>query len=64
MIDPKKEDRAFFFTIFIDGSKYVMKECEPPLPASQVDALIDEVNITNDFSKFVRAMRRKFKESL
>lgn len=37
------------------------EECQPPLDAALVGKLVKEVNASNDFAAFVKAMRRAFK---
>jgi hypothetical protein len=52
--------RAFAFQVFVDGGdKYHVESCEPPLDG--LDGLIETLNTGNDFSAFVRSMRKRFK---
>ena len=41
------------------GDKYHVESCEPAVAA--IDELIGHLNSNNDFSAFVRAMRKRFK---
>ena len=48
------------FQVFVDqGDKYHVESCEPPVAG--MESLIEALNTNNDFSAFVRAMRRRFK---
>jgi hypothetical protein len=40
------------------------QECSPPLAGEVVEGLVEEVNRTNDFSVFVKKMRRAFKATV
>ena len=59
-IDPADPMRPFSFQVFVDGGdQYHVESCEPPLPA--LDELVDALNADNDFSAFVRSMRKRFR---
>ena len=59
-IDPSDPERVFAFAVHIDpNDKYHVILCDPPL--NNTDELVDELNASNDFSLFVRRMRRSFK---
>jgi kinetochore protein Spc25 len=59
-IDPSAPMRPFAFQVFVDGGdKYHVESCEPAVPG--IDELIQTLNSDNDFSAFVRAMRKRFK---
>mmetsp|Transcript_1208 Transcript_1208/g.7948 ORF Transcript_1208/g.7948 Transcript_1208/m.7948 type:complete len:109 (-) Transcript_1208:815-1141(-) len=62
-IDPQDPEKWFTFAVHVgsDG-KYSIANCEPWV--GEVDALLIELNKTNNFCNFVRSMRRKFKESV
>ncbi|KAJ3445058.1 kinetochore protein spc25-related [Anaeramoeba flamelloides] len=61
-IDPQDHSREFYFTVRIDRtSRYIVEECDPILPS--LKELVNNLNKTNDFSLFVRKMRKKFKET-
>ena len=47
--------------VFVDGSdKYHVERCEPTVPA--MAQLLETLNTANDFSAFVRSMRKEFKK--
>ena len=55
--------RSFAFQVFVDGGdKYHVESCEPLVQG--MDELLGTLNRDNDFSAFVRSMRRRFKESV
>ena len=58
-IDRKNPDRVFSFAVHIDpNDMYQVISCEPPL--ANIEELVNQVNQTNDFSKFVRQTRKAF----
>lgn len=59
-IDPADPLRAFSFQVFVDGGdKYHVESCSPPL--ASLASLVDTLNANNDFSAFVRNVRKGFK---
>ena len=59
LIDPAAPEREFSFAVSIDDDeKYHVRNVKPPVPG--LDALVAQVNATNDFSAFVRGLRKKF----
>eukprot|EP00897_Mesotaenium_endlicherianum_P008153 jgi/Mesen1/7366/ME000381S06596 len=60
-IDPLDPAREFSFVLHVttNSSEYSVIECTPQI--SDMQALVAEVNSTNDFSGFVRSVRRKFR---
>lgn len=44
----------------VDDGVYVVPECVPALPADQFEAMLADVNRTNDFGSFVSGVRRGF----
>ena len=53
--------RTFAFQVFVDdGDKYHVESCEPLV--SGMDELLATLNSDNDFSAFVRSMRKRFKD--
>jgi len=59
LIDPENWARAFSFAVLVNSKdKYEVLRCEPKV---DYDALLTELNDTNNFSQFVQKMRRKFK---
>ena len=47
--------------VFVDGSdKYHVERCDPAVPA--MGQLLETLNTANDFSAFVRSMRKEFKK--
>ncbi|XP_058964527.2 kinetochore protein Spc25-like [Pocillopora verrucosa] len=60
-IDPKDEDRPFVFTVAITSlDKYNVKDCMPEVKG--LPEMVEKLNSTNNFSAFVVAMRRKFRD--
>jgi len=60
-VDAANPMRTFAFQVFVDGGdKYHVESCEPPVAG--MDELIDTLNTDNDFSAFVRQMRKRFKQ--
>jgi chromosome segregation ATPase len=58
-VDPKDPDRVFFIVIFVDQSdQYHVEQVEPSI--GSVAGLLQQVNATNDFSLFVRTVRKQF----
>lgn len=47
-----------------ESDRYMVQECQPPLDGALVAALVKEVNASNDFAAFVKAMRRAFKATI
>mmetsp|Transcript_48850 Transcript_48850/g.104278 ORF Transcript_48850/g.104278 Transcript_48850/m.104278 type:complete len:233 (-) Transcript_48850:403-1101(-) len=61
-VDERAPSRAFSFQVFVDGAdQYHINQCEPRL--EKLPELTHALNQSNDFSAFVRAMRREFKRS-
>jgi hypothetical protein len=61
-LDSSQPSKEFSFAVHIDeGDRYMVEECQPPLDAALVDGLVKQVNANNDFSAFVKGMRRAFK---
>lgn len=59
MIDPNRHDREFYFVVHVDANdKYSVEDINPPVGSIQ-DA-ISALNSNNDFSLFVKRMRKKF----
>ena len=59
-IDERNPKRVFTFQVFVDpNDHYHIERCEPMVP--NVEHLVDALNTSNDFSAFVRKMRREFK---
>ncbi|KAL1515932.1 hypothetical protein AB1Y20_002546 [Prymnesium parvum] len=60
-LDQHAPSRQFSFHVFVDGNdKYHIEQCNPAVPA--LDQLLDALNEANNFSSFVRAMRKEFKK--
>ena len=61
-VDEHAPSRAFSFLVYVDATdRYHIDACEPPIDA--LPELTATLNRTNDFSAFVRGMRREFKKS-
>lgn len=53
--------RQFIIGIKVsDSGVYFAPECNPPLPAEQLEEMLAEVNRTNRFGGFVSRVRRGF----
>ena len=53
--------RAFTFYVYVDSSdRYHVVKCEPEV--HDVQSLVDALNTSNDFSAFVRNMRKRFQQ--
>ena len=50
-----------FISVGSDDS-YQVQGCTPEINAGRLGSLVAEVNHTNDFGRFVRQMRKAFKE--
>ena len=49
----------------MDGKEeYEIEDCQPELDGGWVDALLAEVNKTNDFGEFVENIRRAFVDNV
>ncbi|KAL9967093.1 hypothetical protein ACROYT_G025257 [Oculina patagonica] len=60
-IDPKDEEKPFVFTVAITNQdKYNVKDCMPEVEG--LTEMVEKLNSTNNFSKFVITMRKKFKD--
>ncbi|XP_068734814.1 uncharacterized protein [Montipora capricornis] len=61
-IDPEDEEKPFVFTVAITAqNKYSVTKCIPEVEG--MEDMIHQLNATNNFSKFVRSMRKGFKET-
>ncbi|XP_071495571.1 uncharacterized protein [Diadema antillarum] len=58
-IDSKAHDRSFYITIKIDNKKYQVTDCCPEI--TDLQALVDVLNESNNLMKFVVEIRKKFK---
>ncbi|PKA62089.1 hypothetical protein AXF42_Ash014973 [Apostasia shenzhenica] len=59
-VDSKNPDKEYSFVARLDGDKYTLLNCDPQL--EDTDELVEELNRTNGFYKFVKVMREKFLE--
>ena len=59
-IDAANPEREFRFDVSVAEESYSVENCVPHLPG--LPALIADLTATNNFSNFVRSMRRSFKE--
>ena len=58
-VDPADPSRLFFFVVFVDqDEQYHIEQVEPGV--GSIADLMHRLNETNDFSSFVRNMRKKF----
>lgn len=54
-------ERPFVIAVRIDeNGRYAVPECIPMLPAEGFQAMLRDVNETNDFALFVSTVRRGF----
>ena len=52
---------AHSFTLNVNSSEeYEIENCQPELDGGLVDALLEEVNKTNNFGEFVKNVRKAF----
>jgi len=63
-IDPAAPARQFCATVALDSStgKYKVEDCQPALSAEQLGVWEEELAESNDFSAFVKKLRRGFKQ--
>ncbi|KAI5418436.1 kinetochore protein SPC25 homolog isoform X2 [Lathyrus oleraceus] len=61
-INVKNPNEEYTFIVSHDKNTYTLLSCEPPLDG--IEELVDELNKTNGLFKFVKAMRKKFQETL
>mmetsp|Transcript_25003 Transcript_25003/g.40580 ORF Transcript_25003/g.40580 Transcript_25003/m.40580 type:complete len:236 (+) Transcript_25003:149-856(+) len=58
-IDPRDYERLFFFVIFVDQNDcYHVEQVEPSI--GNISEMVQNLNSSNDFAKFVRDMRSRF----
>jgi hypothetical protein len=63
LIDPSKPEREFSFVVHIDDNElYHIRDVRPPV--SGLELLVAQLNDSNDFSGFVRSMRKRFQQSV
>ena len=59
-IDPMDPAREFYFAVCVtEDNGYVLSDVSAPV--ADVDALLAELNQGNDFARFVREMRVRFR---
>eukprot|EP01138_Halocafeteria_seosinensis_P005314 gb/GECG01005433.1/.p1 GENE.gb/GECG01005433.1/~~gb/GECG01005433.1/.p1 ORF type:complete len:252 (+),score=52.92 gb/GECG01005433.1/:1-756(+) len=64
-IDPAAPQKEFSFAVHVsDDDQYEVTACNPSSLGENpsVDELVYQLNQTNNFSKFIREMRKKFKQ--
>ncbi|KAH8551824.1 chromosome segregation protein Spc25-domain-containing protein [Umbelopsis sp. PMI_123] len=61
-IDEDDWNRRFSVTIQIAGKQYNLKACDPELSIAK--RLVDELNTSRDFFRFLKKIRQAFKNSL
>ena len=60
LIDPENPGRPFTFAVLVNSkNRYEVLRCEPRV---DYEALLNNLNETNNFSSFVQQMRRLFKK--
>ncbi|XP_010503449.1 PREDICTED: kinetochore protein spc25-like isoform X3 [Camelina sativa] len=60
-IDAKRPTREFSFTAHYENEIYTLLDCD--LQLDEIKGMVQELNKTNDFFRFVRLMRDKFQKS-
>lgn len=61
LLDELNPDREFYFSVFVDENEaYQVSACEPAINETRLDELIDQVNQTNSFARFLYRMRMEF----
>mmetsp|Transcript_5066 Transcript_5066/g.12998 ORF Transcript_5066/g.12998 Transcript_5066/m.12998 type:complete len:232 (-) Transcript_5066:190-885(-) len=59
-VDPADPARVFYFiTMVTDDDAYIVEQVHPGV--GSVQDLLDDLNASNDFSLFVRSMRKRFR---
>ncbi|XP_058736170.1 kinetochore protein SPC25 homolog [Vicia villosa] len=61
-INLKNPNEEYTFIVLHDKNTYTLLSCEPHV--NGIEELVDELNKTNGLFKFVKAMRKKFQETL
>ncbi|CAK8562218.1 unnamed protein product [Lathyrus sativus] len=61
-INVKNPNEEYTFIVSHDKNTYTLLSCEPPLDG--IEELVLELNKTNGLFEFVKAMRKKFQETL
>lgn len=61
LLDPRDAARRFEFDVRVSASDdaYAVSGCAPPVAA--LEGLVEQLNASNDFARFVQQMRREFK---
>lgn len=58
-IDARSPERQFYIDLLVDGeNQYHVTGCEPKIAG--LDVMLEDVNKTNAFDRFVRNIRRQF----
>ena len=61
LVDAAAPARRFCFDVHVSPAddSYAVSACEPAVPA--LARLVEQLNATNDFARFVQQMRREFR---
>ena len=63
MIDSEQPQREFKLAVAVlSDDRYGVRSCDPTLP--NIQALVDDLNVTNSFANFVRAVREAFQATV
>lgn len=60
-LDPVDASRRFVLKIRVDDDTYEALDCVPPL--QDLQDLVDELNSNDNFSKFIRSLRKAFSDA-
>jgi hypothetical protein len=64
-IDPKQPLKLFCFVMYVDENNlYQLVETSPVMPSKECHGILEELNTTNNISKFIFQMRQLFVQSV
>jgi len=62
-VNKNKLEEKYTFSMFVtQDDKYHLEECAPVVDSALMAPMLEELNGGNDFGKFVREMRKRFKD--
>eukprot|EP01100_Stratorugosa_tubuloviscum_P014755 TRINITY_DN8060_c0_g1_i1.p1 TRINITY_DN8060_c0_g1~~TRINITY_DN8060_c0_g1_i1.p1 ORF type:complete len:235 (+),score=93.86 TRINITY_DN8060_c0_g1_i1:73-705(+) len=62
LLDRNDPYKQFYFTIAVRSNYYEVENCQPKV--SNLNILIERLNLTNDLAWFIRQMRKSFQQTL